>query len=224
MFSMMTTKSGTAFIGGVEYSDYPPPAGLVKVMERRWAQKLLASGSMQFGNLVSYRRWENEVLGDPNDGHAMYMMNGHPYQLGSANPIYAWCAARLEISADRLLLLAEHGKYDCVVRVHEPLALIQRVRAALTGDNSIFHLQCSQVSYNRGAVVSKDTFIRIQNKFQSNVSEKDPRFSPDKEYRLWLTDSSRRPARKAHVDVEIGECSDILSIEELPNKSADVSA
>ncbi len=111
-------------VDGVEYGAYPPPAMLVKAMERRWADELLASGSLRFGSLATYREWENKVLGDPNDGDGMYRMNGHPYLTGTANPVYAWCASMPTITDRRILLLAKHGEYDCVVRVHEPLTLI----------------------------------------------------------------------------------------------------
>ena len=44
-------------------------------------------------------------------------------------------------------------------------------------------------------------------------------FAPDMEYRLSLTDTSLRPQQKNLVDLAVGDCSDILSIEELPNKA-----
>ncbi len=56
-------------------------------------------------------------------------------------------------------------------------------------------------------------------KFHFNVFQKDPSFAPDMEYRLSLTDTSLRPQQKNLVDLAVGDCSDILSIEELPNKA-----
>ena len=201
---------------GVEYNTYPPPAVLLKVMERRWAEKLLAFGMMRFGSIESYRKWENKVLGDPNDGKGMFLMNGHQFEADSGCPVYAWCASEPQIKAERTLLLAEQGKYDCVVRLHEPLTLIQRVHAVLTGNNGSLRLHCSQASYNRGAEVDKRTLN--SQKFHYNVFQKDQLFAPDMEYRLSLIDCKLRPEHKDHVTLEVGDCSDILRIEDLPNK------
>ena len=201
-------------VDGVEHSTYPPPLALVKVMECRWAETLLKQGAMRFGSLATYREWENAALGDPNDGKGSFRMDRHTYETGSVNPVYAWCASMPSITAERLLLLAKHGMYDCVVRIHEPLLLIQRVNAALIRTKKA-HLHCAEVSYNRGSEVDKQTLN--SQKFHFNVFQKDSAFSSDMEYRLSLTDASFRSAPKPFVNVVVGECSDIMSIEELPN-------
>lgn len=200
---------------GVEYSTYPPPGTLVKVMERRWAEPLLADGSMRFGSLASYREWENAVLGDPNDGEGMFRMQGHPYDIGSSNPVYAWCASLPTITPDRMLLLAKHGGYNCVVRIHEPLKLIRRVHAALAKGRRTLLLHCGEVTYNRGAEVDKATLN--SQKFHFNVFQKDTSLLEDMEYRFSLTDAYVRAEFKDHIDLQVGECSDIMVIDELPN-------
>ncbi|MES9862273.1 MAG: hypothetical protein ABW157_09970 [Candidatus Thiodiazotropha sp. LLP2] len=215
--NITTTQSGTMIIDGVEYSTYPPPEVLVKAMERRWADKLLKHGSIRFGSLATYRQWENAVLGDPNDGEGKFRMDGHSYDIGSINPVYAWCASMPTITTDRTLLIAKHGMYDCVVHVHEPLLMIQRVRAALAKSNKSLEFHCAEVSYNRGVEVDKQALN--SQKFHFNVFQKDPGFSPDREYRLSLTDNSFRFVQKNFVDLVVGGCSDIMSIEALPNNT-----
>ena len=209
-------------VDGVEYSTYPPPVALLKAMEHRWAETLLKQGAMRFGSLATYRQWENAVLGDPNDGKGMFRMDGHPYETGSTNPVYAWCASMPTVTADRTLLIAKHGRYECVVSVHEPLLLIQRVRAALVRTNRTLLLHCAEVSYNRGAEVDKQTLNSQQ--FHFNVFQKDPAFGPDMEYRLSLTDASLRSDPEPFVDIVVGECSDIMSIEKLPNNAMQADA
>lgn len=215
--NITTTQSGTMIICGVEYSTYPPPDVLVKAMERRWAEKLLEHGAIRFGSLATYRQWENAVLGDPNDGEGMFRMDGHSYDTGSINPVYAWCASMPSITADRTLLIAKHGKYDCVVRVHNLPLMIQRVSAALAKSNKSLGFHCAEVLYNRGVEVDKQALN--SQKFHFNVFQKDPTFSPDMEYRLSLTDHSLQFKHKPFVDVELGVCSDIMSIEALPNST-----
>lgn len=202
----------------VEYCAYPPPTILLKAMKHRWAKELLTTGLMRFGSLASYREWEDTVLGDPNDGEGLFHMKGRPYSTGSINPIYAWCASLPTITPDRTLLLAEHGEYDCVVRVHNPLILIQRIHDALFAPCNKMNLQYSEVSYNRGAEVDTRT-LNSQN-FQFNVFQKNPSFAPDMEYRFLLTDSSLRPDPKPYVDLLVGKCSDIMSIQALPKSES----
>ncbi|MDY6903286.1 MAG: hypothetical protein SWH61_01250 [Thermodesulfobacteriota bacterium] len=147
--------SKTMIVNGVEYNTYPPPSALVKVMKSRWAKELISFGSIRFGSLKSYREWENDILGDTNDGKGMFRMMGHPYNAGSINPVYAWCTSFPSITAERIFLF--------------------------------------------------------------NVFQKDPSFAPDMEYRLSLTDISLKPELKPEMILSIGDCSDIVTIEELPN-------
>ena len=214
---MTKTQSGTLVVDGVEYGSYPPPIELLKAMKRRWAEALVEYGQMRFGSLASYRQWENVVLGDPNDGQGMFRMSGHPYQTGSANAVYAWCASMPGITAERTLLLAQHCDYDCVVRVHKPLVLIRRVHSALVNVHQSLLLHCSEVSYDRGGEVNTQTLN--SQKFHFNVFQKDAVFSPDMEYRLSLTDACLRAKPERFVEILVGDCSDIIAIEELP-KSA----
>jgi hypothetical protein len=212
MTKISRTQSAAEIVNGVEYSTYPPPDGLIKVMKRCWAERLLSEGAIRFGSLAYYRRWEDAVLGDPNDGEGMLRMNAHPYEVGSVNPVYAWCAALLTITLERIKLLAEHGNYDCLVRIYQPRILIQRVRLAKP---RYFHLHCAEVSYNRGAEVDKVTLNSQM--FNFNVFQKDPCFTEDQEYRVSLTDFRLRPEFVCHIDLLIGNCSDIMFIEELPS-------
>jgi hypothetical protein len=53
--------------------------------------------------------------------------------------------------------------------------------------------------------------------FHFNVFQKHPRFAEDKEYRVSLTDVRLKPEPSHHIDLSIGKCSDILSVESLPN-------
>jgi hypothetical protein len=154
MTEMIRTQSGTTILNGVEYNTYPPPDGLIKVMKRCWAERLVSEGAMHFGSLDYYRKWENAMLGDPNDGEGMFRMKAHPYEVGSVNPVYAWCAALPTITPHRINLLAGHGNYDCLVHIQKPHVLIERVRLAKA---RYLHVHCAEVSYNRGAEVDKVT-------------------------------------------------------------------
>jgi hypothetical protein len=207
-------ESGTEFVDGVRYNTYPPPDGLVKVMKRCLAEYLLSEGAMRFGSLAYYRKLGNPVLGDSNDGEGMLRWKEHPYEVGSMNPVYAWCAALPTINPERVNLLAEHEKYDCLVRINQPRVLIQRVRAALLAKGRNLLLHCAEVSYNRGEEVNKVTLN--SQKFHFNVFQKDASFAEDKEYRISLTDAEFRP-ELSHIDLQVVKCTDIMEIEELPN-------
>lgn len=212
MTKKIRTLSGTEIVEGVEYNAHHPPDCVIKVMKRHLAERLLSEGAIRLGNLHYYRRWENALLGDLNEGKGMFSMNEHPYEVGSGNPVYLWCAALPTITPQRVNLLANHGGYDCVVRIHQPGELIQRLQLA---KDKHFHLHCAEISYNRGTEVDKATLNSQM--FHFNVFQKDARFSDDQEYRISLTDVRRRPEPFSHLDLSIGECSDIMVIGELPS-------
>ena len=73
MADIIKTQTGTFYSEkeGVEYNEYPPPGKLIKVMKKFWAEKLRLKGAIRFGNLEEYRNWENEILGDANDGKVL---------------------------------------------------------------------------------------------------------------------------------------------------------
>lgn len=132
MVDIMKTQTGTFYSEkeGVEYNEYPPPAKLVKAMEKRWAGELI-KGAIRFLNLEEYRSWENPILGDKNDGQGMYVMNDHEYHTDSMNPIYAWCASLPGISHGRILDMAKSNNYDCIVEIKCARKFIKRISKSL---------------------------------------------------------------------------------------------
>jgi len=215
MNEITKTVSGTFVVNAVEYNDYPPPGKIIKVMKKCRAEELVSRGTMRFGNLEEYRKWENQVLGDINDGNGMYTTNGHEYNTGSANEVYAWCSSLPTISNKRILEIANSNKYGCIVEISSPLELFQRISKTLTAKyHGDFILHCGPVAYNRGSEVDKDTLNSQQ--FHFNIFQKGTNFQDDNEYRLSLTNYSLKKNYGSGVFVHIGNCSDIVWIRELP--------
>ena len=101
-----------------------PPPVLIKVMERRWAEKFIECGSMRFGSLEFYCNLENSVLGDPFEGKGIFAVGGIRHTVESINPVYAWCTSKPNIAATRVQTLAREGGYNCVVYIRNPRELI----------------------------------------------------------------------------------------------------
>ncbi len=211
------TESGRYITDGIEYNEYPPPQKLVKAMKWERAQQLLNNGLARLHKLEYYRNWENELLGDRNDGEGLYHLDGHRMETGSINDVYALCFSLSVIEESRLLLLAQHGDYDCIVVIHSPEELFKRVQNWLSEHTKGFTLHCGLVNYNRGEEVDKKTLN--SQKFHFNVFQKALRFKDDKEYRMAITNSTFSRLPKNYLDLLLGDCSDIISIEALPNKS-----
>ncbi len=214
MTEIIKTKTGTLVVAGTEYNKYPPPPKLLRVMKRCWADELINKGIFRFGNLEQYRKWENEILGDINDGHGMYKMNDHEYNTGSINSVYALCTSLPEISQQRINQIAKSNGYDCIVEINNPAQFINRITNYLTtthkGD---LHLHCGKIRYDRGNDVDKKTLNSQQ--FHHNVFQKNAVFSEDFEYRLSLTNCTFNEEFGDVVNVEIGNCSDIVKIKNL---------
>lgn len=215
MTDFQETKSGTVIVEGVEYNNYPPPPVLLKLMKSRWAKALIKFGNIRLVSLEFYQRWENKVLGDPSDGIALSHMNERPYTIDSHNEIFALCMSLPSISQERALTLAKEGDYDCMVKIVTPEQLFQRIKGAIKRVEGSFWSHCGHVNYDRGQEVDKQT-LNTQ-KFHFNVFQKSPDFEADKEYRLSLTNCDLKSLKTEFIEIEMGNCEDIITIESLPN-------
>lgn len=211
------TPTGAIIRNGIEYNELPAPEMLVKAMERRFANQLLDSGKLRISHLDFFRNWENKILGDCNDGIGQYYVNGHPMENSSVNDIYAWSLSFPEIADSRLAIFGEQCGYDCKVVIREPEEMFQRIKKRLANNHSELWIHCGAVKYDRSQAVDKATLNSQQ--FHFNVFQKAASFEEDREYRLSITNISFSRFHGNYIDVEVGNCRDIASIEELPTKS-----
>jgi hypothetical protein len=216
MTAQTKTKTGSVVEKGVEYNHYPPPKALIKIMKRRYAFSLIRSGSLRLGNVTFYRKMENDQLGDPNDGLGMFHMQGHPYTTSTSNPMFVWCMSLPQISKKRILEIARSENYDCVLKVNDPEEFLQRIRRCLEHGKKRFWVHCGTVRYNRGKEVSKRALNSQQ--FNYNIFQKSQVSRRDREYRLSLTDLTYNQRKTQFIKFTVGKCSDIMTIENLPNK------
>lgn len=206
------TQTGTLLADGIEYNEYPPPQLLLKAMEKQWAKKLIEVGLVRVNNLEYYRRWENEHLGDPNDGMGLFHSEGGPMQIDSMNEIYAWCLFLPEISSARLCKIAENS-YDCTVTIHSPEELFRRMQKYLLEHEKDCLIHCGTVNYNRGIEV--DGKCLNSQKYNFNVFQKGQRFQDDKEYRVSIVNHSFKQRQDDYLELILGDCTDIISVQPL---------
>lgn len=210
-------QSGTIISNGIEFNEHPAPRLLVKAMSRRWADSLIDSGKLRVRHLDYFRNWENKVLGDPDDGNGEYHVNGHPMETGSLNDVYAWCLSFPEITPNRLTLFAEQSGYDCLVVIRNPEVMFQRINEFLLTNLDGFMVNCGAVKYDRSQEVDIKTLDSKQVHY--NVFQKAASFEEDREYRVSIINCNFSHRQDKHIDLEIGNCRDIVSIEELPNSA-----
>jgi hypothetical protein len=214
---MERTKSGTIITCGIEYTELPPPKLLVKAMKKKWADPLIKDGLLRIQNIECFKKWENKILGDHNDGEGLYHLKNHPMQMGSVHDVYAWCLSLPEISSDRINLFAKHSGYDCLVVLQNPEMLFKRIKNWFSKKLPGYWLHCGLVKYDRGKEVDKKTLN--SQKFHYNVFQKAADFKEDLEYRLSVTNTTFSRLSEEYIDLLLGDCRDILSIEKLPNMS-----
>ena len=82
-FEMERTKSGTIITCGIEYNEFPPPKLLVKAMKKKRTDPLINDGLLRIQNIEYFKKWENKLFGDPNDGEGLYHLTNHSMQMGS---------------------------------------------------------------------------------------------------------------------------------------------
>lgn len=192
-----------------------PDDALVKLMQREWAEEFASNGCMRFGNLECYRKMEASLLRDPSEGVGCLNLNGHPMHTHSLNYEYAWCASLASISASRTHDLALCGKYNCRVRIQEPAKLIERINEAINehyNSTSTLHLTFAKVIYDKGKETDPSELPNLHSRF---LFQKHLSFSEDHEYRLILTDMETKSMPRDHIDLIIGNCSDIIVIESI---------
>jgi hypothetical protein len=162
------------------------------------------------------------VLGDTNDGNSQYLLDGHPMETSSMNDVYGWCLSSPKITDSRLTLFAEQGEYDCKVVIRDPVEMFQRIKKSLVQNHPKLWVNCGTVKYDRCQEVDKKTLNSQYIHF--NVFQKAVSFKEDQEYRMSIINYTFRclhkecsPTEDKYIDLEIGSCRDIVSIEELPN-------
>lgn len=207
---------------GIEYNEYPPPERLIKVMNSKWAVEFAKRGLLRLRKLEYYQKWETQPLGDSNEGKGLYHLNGHPMETESSNDVYIWCASLPTIAPERVFLIAQSGNYDCVIKICDPEELFKRVRDYLSIQRKGFWLQCGLVNYDRGAAVDKKE-LNTQ-RFHFNVFQKAPKSKEDMEYRMSIINYTSGCLSEDDLDLLLGDCSHIITIEGLPKNTMNSSS
>lgn len=202
------TKSGTLIISDIEFNE-SPPACLVRATERVWATRLRDEGVIRLNSVEHYRRVESDELGDSHEGRGIFHVDGHQYTSASVNEVYIWCCALPDTSVDVLKNLS--STYDCIITIMDPIKFTMRINAELRKLGIVFLPHLGKVAYTRGAEVSK----RVLNaqKFSYNIFQKATVHAHQAEYRLSFTNVSFRRLELQHLDLELGDCSDVVRIE-----------
>ena len=102
---------------GIFYDSFPPPIKLTKAMKTDHALNLVNNGEIRFGHLETYRKWENQTLGDSTDGYGIFVVDEIPLHRGTANHVYAFCMSLPSITKNRVDVIATAGNYNCYITI-----------------------------------------------------------------------------------------------------------
>ena len=212
------TETESMILNGIEFNEIQIPNLLVKVMELKWATQLAKYGSIRIRHLDYFRHWDNLALGDSNDGTGENLVNNSLMKITSTKDVYVWCSSLPEISDSRLSLFSKHGNYNAKVSIHNPAEILNRIQKCLSKNHPGFWLQCGLVKYNRDIAVTKKKLN--SQKFHHNIFQKAAKFKDDCEFRVSVVNQTFDPlhnesltAEDKYIDLTIGSCSDIISIE-----------
>lgn len=202
------TKTGTLLINDIEFNE-SAPASLVRATERVWATRLRDEGMIRLNSVEHYRKVESSELGDCDEGRGIFHVDGRQYTTGSANEVYIWCCALPDTSTEVLLNLSP--TYDCVLTVTDPITFTKRVNAQLNSMGVVFAPHLGRVAYSRGDEITKRA-LNTQ-KFSYNIFQKAAIHAHQAEYRLSFTNVSFRRLGLPHIDLRLGDCTDVVRIE-----------
>ncbi len=195
---------------GIEYNEEPPPSVLVKAMTRQRALQLIDEGEFRLSKPSYYRTFENPELRDQNEGIGSFTLNGKEIFTESGNDVFIWGTSLEDVNLDMLLQLSQ--TYDTIVSINNPEEFFQRILSYIRNNQSPYHLHCGRVTYNRAQVIAQQT-LRGQ-RWHYNVFQKDIRDVDQVEYRISLTRLGHS-IEEEHLHLTIGNCQDIISIEDL---------
>ena len=201
-------KNSTTFVGKIEYNEYPPPPFLLKAMERRFALPLISNGAIRIQSISYFHTLENRNLGDPNEGKGLFTFNGRPMQTSYGNEVFVWCTALPDTSNERLLAFSE--KYDTIIKIESVEIFLERLLRAIIKRKLPTPIHCGRVVYNRGIEVTKD--VLNNQKWAFNIFQKDTYYQHQNEYRFSLTNVVFKKPIGDYIDLQMGNCSDIISI------------
>lgn len=123
------------------------------------------------------------------------------------------CHFRTLLSEDALEVAAK-GTYERRLVIYSPENVFNRVKLWVSKHRNGSSLHCGRVKYDRGAQIDKKTLN--SQKFLSCAFQKSPEYEREQEYRMVLMD--RRPGmlREEYLDIVLGDCTDLMSVTELP--------
>jgi hypothetical protein len=208
MNKIIVKQKRTDFINGIEYNE-PPPSSIIKATEMKWARKLRDDGAIRLNSVGYYQKHENPGLGDANEGCGMFRLNENPMETGSINEVFIWCSAMPNTSIEILRNL--NTAYNAIIRISDIEAFVLRIITALKRLGYTFHPHLGWVTYNRGEEVSK--LILNDQKWHYNIFQKSTEFINQNEYRMSFTNISFKLIGKDSLDINIGNCDDIVQIE-----------
>lgn len=210
MCKVQRTLSGTLIRDGIEYNKYPPVNSIIKATNLKWAIKLRDQGILRLNSVEFYQKLESTELGDTNEGKGMSKLGGHPIHFDSTNEVFIWCAALPNTSFDVLKRL--NPTYDTIIRIANINEFIHRISNALKDRSLSVFPHIGKVIYERGMEVTKEA---LNNQiWHYNVFQKSKAYKHQREYRLSFTNMSFQRTNKKFLDIQLGNCFDIVRIEE----------
>ncbi len=202
------TNSNTFWVCGTEYNEYPPPAYLLKSMQKQHTLTLIQYGSIRIQKIDYFVEIENKELGDVDEGEGMYQLEENPIRTSSGNNLYIWCCSMPNTKHHALINLSEN--YDVIIKIEKIEEFVSRLQESLSKKYPKFHVHCGKVKYDRGKEISRKTIAKL--KWNYNAFQKNHSFAHQKEYRIVFTDVSEKGYAINYLDMSIGDCSDIIKI------------
>ena len=209
MKEALKTRSGTVIYEGIEYNQFPTTTSVIKATEYYWACKLRDEGLLRLNIVDYYQSLESNELGDLYEGMGLLYLGTEPMHAGSSNEVFIWCAALPDTPHEILINLK--NTYDSIVTVTNIKEFVARISESLRCLGFILIPHLGAISYNRGMSVLKGE-LNCQ-KHQYNMFQKDLLYKHQNEYRFAFINSSFKQINKKHIDLSIGECSDIIHVQ-----------
>ncbi len=170
-------------------------------------------GQIRFGLLESYRRIEGSRR-DQKEGLVSGVWGDNEsdrnirYRSRSMNPFYILCTSHPDV--ERPMMTKNLGPF--VVRISDPLALLERIRLIWLKHPLAFadNARIAPVVYNKDELLKTDPYLNVPPDY--SYSQKPKENSCEQEFRYVLTCSIGKRNLCNDLTLNVGDCSDICAL------------
>ena len=184
-----------------ELTEYVIPT-VRKVTSAEWANQMISKGIVYLTNLEVFIKDENPERGDRNEKKGTFICNDIKCDSENESSIFVWCGT---LENEKAILLDTWQDRDTVMHISNTIEFGERIRKKYSTEYGGLCYYSGIVSYDKDFGTKQDYY------WGECIFQKNLKYKRQREYRLAMV-AEMKVKNKEHVRLELGDCSDLISI------------